>query len=211
VIKTTSVIKVPSAIKPSSLFEAAAAAILMLAASATATAATGPSGDDMARCAAIQAPDSRLSCYDALAHRPADNRPPAVVKAAPSSAATPPSSATPASAAAPTSATPAAPAAVPAPTAAAAIAADPQNFGLTAVQQHTADLGPKSETAHISIVSSDQSGRTLVVLDSGQTWSVMDSDGRLNSGDAVTIKRAALGSFLMRTPSNHSYRVHRVK
>jgi hypothetical protein len=94
---------------------------------------------------------------------------------------------------------------------AAAIAADPKNFGLTPAQQHTADLGPKSIAAQISIVSSDQIGRTLVVLDNGETWTVMDNDGRLSSGDAVTIKRAALGSFLMFTASNHSYRVRRIK
>jgi hypothetical protein len=29
-------------------------------------------------------------------------------------------------------------------------------------------------------------------------------------GDTVTIKRAALGSFLMMTPSRHSYRVERL-
>jgi len=50
-----------------------------------------------------------------------------------------------------------------------------------------------------------------VVLDNGQTWTVMDNDGRLASGDAVTIKRAALGSFLMMAPSNHRYRVRRIK
>ena len=131
--------------------------------------------------------------------------PAAVAKTAPAPAALPAASASAASAAPTTSA-----AAVQTPTLA-TVAADPQNFGLSAVQQHTADLGPKSETAHVSIVSSDQSGRTFVVLDSGQTWTVMDSDGRLNSGDAVTIKRAALGSFLMLAPSNHSYRVRRVK
>jgi hypothetical protein len=98
-----------------------------------------------------------------------------------------------------------------APVSAAAIATDPKNFGLTPAQQHIADLGPKSIAAHISIVSSDQLGRTLVVLDSGETWTVMDNDGRLSSGDAVTIKRAALGSFLMTAPSNHSYRVRRIK
>jgi hypothetical protein len=184
----TRVIKLGSVLESSGV-------MLLLAATATtsATAATGTIGDDMARCAAIQAPDTRLSCYDTLAHRPPDKAPPAVVKAAP-----------------PAAPVPAATAGHP-PATVAAIAADPQNFGLTAVQQHTADLGPKSERAQISIVSSDQSGRTFVVLDSGQTWTVMDSDGRLNSGDAVTIKRAALGSFLMLTPSNHSYRVRRVK
>jgi hypothetical protein len=183
------VTKLSSVIKLAWALESCGAILMLLAASVNATAAAATSNDDMARCAAIQAPDTRLSCYDTLAHRPPDKVSPAVVKAAPVPAAT----------------------AVQPPATVAAIAADPQNFGLTAVQQHTADLGPKSERAHISIVSSDQSGRTFVVLDSGQTWTVMDSDGRLNSGDAVTIKRAALGSFLMLTPSNHSYRVRRVK
>jgi hypothetical protein len=185
------------------VIESTSGAILVLLLAATATAA--PSNDDMARCAAIQAPDTRLSCYDALAHRPTDKMPAAVAKTAPPLAA-PPTAATSTSPAPVPSA-----AAVQPPATVAAIAADPQNFGLTAVQQHTADLGPKIETAHISIVSSDQSGRTFVVLDSGQTWTVMDSDGRLSSGDAVTIKRAALGSFLMLTASNHSYRVRRLK
>jgi hypothetical protein len=156
-------------------FEVGTALILMAAAAAAA-----PSNNDMARCALIPAPDSRLACYDALAHRPGD-KPSAAAKSTPAPAAAP---------------VPAPAAAAPA---AAAIAADPKNFGLTPAQQH------------ISIVSSDQAGRTLVVLDSGETWSVMDNDGRISSGDAVTIKRAALGSFLMMTPSNHSYRVRRIK
>ena len=169
---------------------------LLLSLSLSAVAA--PSNEDMARCAAIRAADARLACYDALAHRPADK--------ASGAASAPHISSAPAPAAA---TAPAAP--VPAPTVATANPADPKNFGLSAVQQHTADLGPKSIAAHISIVSSNQAGQTFVVLDSGQTWTVMDNDGRLASGDAVTIKRAALGSFLMVAPSNHSYRVRRIK
>jgi hypothetical protein len=109
--------------------------------------------------------------------------------------------------------TPATAAAAPAqaPVAAAPIPADPKNFGLSPAQQHTTDLGPKSIAARISIVSANQAGQTTLVLDSGQTWIVMDNDGRLAAGDAVTIRRAALGSFLMMSPSNHSYRVRRIK
>jgi len=186
------------------------AALILLAA----TAAAGPSSDEMARCAVIPAPDSRLACYDALAHRPADKIPSAAAKSAPAPAAVAaPAAATASVPAAAPAAASAASAAAPAqpPMSPAAIAADPKNFGLTPAQQHTTELGPKSVTAHISIVSSDQLGRTLVVLDSGETWTVMDNDGRLSSGDAVTIKRAALGSFLMMAPSNHSYRVRRIK
>ena len=174
------------------------AALVVLAASA----AAAPSNTDMARCAAIPAPESRLACYDALAHRPADKAP-SVAAVVPAAVPTPAPPA-PSSAAVPT-------APQPAQASAAAIAADPKSFGLTPAQQHTADLGPQSIAAQISIVSSDRIGRTLVVLENGETWTVMDNDGRLSSGDAVTIKRAALGSFLMLTRSNHSYRVRRIK
>lgn len=169
------------------------AALILIAAAA----AAAPSNEDMARCAVIPAPDTRLACYDALAHRPAD-KPSAAAKSTPAPA--------------PAAAQVQAPVheSVPAPVPAAELAADPKNFGLTPAQQHTAD-GPKSIAANISIVSADQSGRTLVVLDNGETWTVMDNDGRLSSGDAVTIKHAALGSFLMFTRSNHSYRVRRIK
>ena len=83
--------------------------------------------------------------------------------------------------------------------------------GVSATQTHIADSGPKSEKAHISILSSDQTGQTVVVLDIGQTWAVMDPDGWLNDGDAVTIKRGQFGSYLMFVPSNHSYHVRRLK
>jgi hypothetical protein len=179
-----------------------------------ASAAAAPGNSDMARCAAIAAPDSRLACYDALAHRPVDKAPSAAATApAPAPVLAPAPAPVLAAAPLPAPAAAVAPpaAAAQAPVLAAAIAADPKNFGLTPAQQHTADLGPKSIAAQISIVSSDQIGRTLVVLDNGETWTVMDNDGRLSSGDAVTIKRAALGSFLMFTASNHSYRVRRIK
>jgi len=151
------------------------------------SAAAAPSNDDMARCAAIAAPDARLACYDTLAHRPVEKIPQAAV--------TPPASSAPAQ-------TPVA--AVPNP-------ADPRNFGLDPTRQHTTDLGPKSIAAHIAVVSANQMGQTTVVLDNDQTWTVIENDGRLASGDAVTIKRAALGSFLMRAPSNHTYQVRRIK
>ncbi len=166
-----------------------------------AAAAAAPSNEDMARCAVIPSPDSRLACYDALAHRPADKVPSVAAKSTPG----PAPAVAPALAPAPASTT------TQAPVSAAAIAADPKNFGLSPAQQHTTELGPKSITAHISILSSDQTGRTLMVLDSGETWSVADSDGWLATGQEVRIKRVSMGSYLMLIPSNHSYHVHRLK
>jgi hypothetical protein len=72
-------------------------------------------------------------------------------------------------------------------------------------------VGPKSISAHIDAVSAGQSGQSTIVLDSGQTWTVLDDDGRVSAGDAVTIKKATLGAFLMMTPSHHSYRVRRLR
>jgi hypothetical protein len=169
-------------------------AALMLLVSATAVAA--PTTDEMARCAGVAAPDTRLACYDALAHRPADKVPVAAVPIRP-----------PASAQAPALAR------LPAAQASesdVAFAADPKNFGLAPAQQHLDKVGPKVITAHIAAVSAGQSGQATIVLDSGQTWAVSDNDGRLAMGDAVTIKKATLGAFLMMTPSNHSYRVKRL-
>jgi hypothetical protein len=165
--------------------------------------AAAPSAGDVARCLALAAPETRLACYDALAHRWADAAP--GVAAAEAQAA-----ANPASTAAPPPAAAAPPAAVPAPTAASA-PGDPKNFGLTLVQQHVADAGPQSIQARIVQISADHLGHAVIVLDSGQTWKVTDDDGWLSQGDRVTIKRAALASFLLVAPSNHTYRVRRLE
>jgi hypothetical protein len=186
-------------------------ALIMAAAvtaSATRAALAVTRDEDMARCAAIGTRDARLDCFDALARQVTNQ-----AASAPSGAASMPA-APKAAAAAPTSAAvvtvpPAA--AAPAPSPEAAAAADPKNFGLTAAQQHITDLGPKMIKATISILSSDQSGATLVVLDNGQTWAVADNDGWVASGQAVRIRKATVGSFIMLLPSNHSYHVRRVK
>jgi hypothetical protein len=188
-----------------------AAPVLMAAVAAAAATAAAPSNDDMARCAVISAPDSRLACYDALAHRPADKMSSAAAKSTPAPAPAPASTPAPAPVPAPAAAAAPAAAGAGAPVSAPAIAADPKNFGLTAAQQQPVDAGPKAIAAHIAVVSSDKLGHTTVVLDSGQTWTVLDDDGRLSAGDAVRIKRASLGSYLMFGPSNHSYTVRRTR
>ena len=166
-----------------------AACLLSLAAAAAA--ATAVRAEDLAHCAAIEAPDARLACYDALAHRAV--KPSASVAAKPSAVA----AEKPSAAAAPASA-------------AAISAQDPNNFGLSLAQQHMAFAGPTSIKARVEAINSGPNGQTYIVLDSGQTWSMGENDGWLSKGDAVTIKRAALGAFLLTAPSNHSYHVRRV-
>lgn len=172
-----------------------AACLLSLAAAAAATAVRA---EDLAHCAAIEAPDARLACYDALAHRAV--KPSASVAAKPSAVAAEKPSA--AAAEKPSAAAPA--------SAAAISAQDPNNFGLSLAQQHMAFAGPTSIKARVEAINSGPNGQTYIVLDSGQTWSMGENDGWLSKGDAVTIKRAALGAFLLTAPSNHSYHVRRV-
>jgi hypothetical protein len=160
---------------------ALAIALILTAAATTAAAAT--SDADMMRCAAISERDARLDCFDALTHQLS------------SKAAAPAADQIPATQAPP----------------AAVLAGDPKNFGLTAEQQHTVDVGPQMITANISNLGSNQKGETFVVLDNGQTWSVAGNDGWLATGQAVRIKRAAMGSYLMLIPSNHTYHVRRLK
>jgi hypothetical protein len=179
-------------------------------------AAGAASGEDLARCAGITAPEARLACYDSLAQRLGIRAPVAVT--APTEPAAPgagsPHSPALARANAPASAPANAPtsAATPAsPSASASWEADPQNFGLTSKQLRGAPQGPKAIQARIATVSADRIGHAYVVLDNGQTWTMTDADGRLAAGDPISINRAALGSYLMVTASNHSYRVRRIQ
>jgi hypothetical protein len=92
-------------------------------------------------------------------------------------------------------------------------AGDARNFGLSQTQQHPIPEGPAAIQAHITKIINNRYGRDYVVLDNGQTWTYTDSDedARLAPGDQVTIKRASLGSFLMRTPSKSAYHVRRTQ
>ena len=47
-------------------------------------------------------------------------------------------------------------------------------------------------------------------LEGGQVWELEEPDALLASGDAITIRRAALGSFLMNTAQGRTHRVHRL-
>jgi hypothetical protein len=165
------------------------AAMILMAASAAA--AAGPSDADMARCAAIGPRDARLDCFDALALQ-SSKKPPAV--AATESPRAPPAGRRAA-----------------APVAAQSSEAAVSHFGLPPVPQDTPDLGLKMIRANISGLGADQSGRMLVLLDNGQTWSVSGDDGWLSEGQAVRIRRASVGTFLLLNAANHSYRARRVK
>jgi len=145
---------------------------------------------DLARCAAIAGADQRLACYDTLARRALP--PPAAAAAAPSVA--------------PLAAQTAAP--VVAPSAAAHPA--PQNFGMSPHEQ-TAPDQPQAIKARVTQLTTDRQYNVHVTLDNGQIWTFNTSDSPLRSGDTVTIKRSALGSYLLITADHHSWHAQRLQ
>ena len=201
--------------------------LILVFASAAAWPAGAPTAADLARCAAMTAPDARLACYDSLSAPlvpPAPAAPVAPATPTASAPALPPPSPPPAPTA--TVAVPA-PAATPAPAAATSVPAstgntastaapadDPQNFGFTRaqVQAHSQSPPPpglQSIQVHITNVLTDRQGNGYVLLDNGQMWTYQGDDGRMRPGEPVTIKRASLGSYIMVTQSKRSYHVTR--
>jgi hypothetical protein len=150
----------------------------------------------LASCARIDTSDARLACYDALARANATPVPTASsVTQAPAIASAPA-----AAAVAPVSASP-------------GPASDElSNFGLSPAQIHPVASGPTAIEAHVAAIFANRGdyGQTYLKLDNGETWSTSDDTTRLAVGDDIHIKRAALGSFLLTTPANLSYRVRRV-
>jgi hypothetical protein len=174
-----------------------AAALDLFSLASSAARAESPSlATDLAKCAALTSPDTRLACFDALARRKAEGGS-AAATSTPSSSAKPAAATTVAAAAAAT---------VPS----AAAAEDPANFGLEGAKAAHAPAKVQSIRAHIAQLAPAQMRYTYCVLDNGQTWQTVSGDMELNLGEAVTITRAALGSFLMVTP-HHSYHVRRLK
>ncbi len=65
--------------------------------------------------------------------------------------------------------------------------------------------------ARIMSVTRYEPGHASIVLDNDQRWVVNEDDGRLSPGDQVTIKRAAMGSYMLLSPANHTYHVRRMR
>ena len=132
-------------------------------------------------CSSIAADAARLACYDRLA-RPEQSNP------APQN---------------PPAATPAAKA-TPAPKPA-------DSFGLYAAEHpKPPPAAPALESVVVALGKSPR-GRISVSLKDGAVWELDEADPLLAVGDTVTITRAALGSFLMRTPSQRTHRVRRLQ
>lgn len=147
------------------------------------------------QCAAIDDDRERLACYDGIYRAPA----------------------APVAAAAATGATVAAAAETTAVTSAAA--APPDDFGLTEAAKRARDperakeTMPESVTGSVAAVGRRPAGELVVTLENGQVWTQVSVDqrARVSAGDTVTIKRGALGSYMLVTQSRYATRVRRTK
>jgi hypothetical protein len=179
-------------------------------------AALGPTAAAVAQnaleeCAAISSAAERLACYDHLAGR-------AGTSVAKPAAATPPAAAAPTAIAAPVpnaapapAATATAPAPAQAPDAATPPAALPKDsFGLYAAEHPAPPPSAAELSARVTAFGVSETGRMTVALEGGAVWELADADRLLAIGDTVDIRRAALGSFLMVTPSKRMHRVRRL-
>jgi len=175
-----------------------------LRSSVAATPAIDPGA--FAHCASITAADERLACYDSLA-RPKPSSPPAATAAPSGGTRTAHAAATPAARS--VAVATAAPAAAAAGAAATGTNADTaKSFGLT---QHTAPIeqGPDRINAQATRVDTDRNGNVHLSLDNGQVWIFNAPEALIRVGDTITIKRGALGSFLLTTPAHHTYKAQR--
>jgi hypothetical protein len=168
---------------------------LLAVALRAAGAVAAPPSAELARCAAISAARERLACYDALVCAgitAADERL-ACYDALAQPQSSPPQTA-PAEPTRPETASP-----------------DPGSFGLAERPTPAAAQSPQKIQARVARVSADRQGNVTVTLDNGQTWAVHEPNPVLQSGEAVTIRHAALGSYLLTTGQRHSYRVQRLQ
>jgi len=182
-------------------------------------------------CATVVNDRDRLACYDtAFARAPADDPQTTSVAAAPTPVAAAPgpvaAASAPVAAAGTTAATAAA--AVNSPVAAASnvpssaptAGGTPEHeFGLSEAQRRertpekvTVPAEPQSIESTATMVSSRRTGEFVYTLANGQVWiqSEASSAGYIADGSAVTIKRAALGSFKL-VSGKVSTRVRRVQ
>jgi hypothetical protein len=203
----------------------------LLGISVAATLAFAQEGGSTHPCAAIAGDAARLACYDAAFGKPAvpTGATAATATTATAAAATPAIAAPPAAPTGVTAATAAAatqaaamPAAVPQPAAAADAAAAGkarQEFGLSEVDKRALDPSkaaqekPESITGTVASTGRRQGGEWVVTLEDGQVWVESQANPMLvlKPGDVVTIRKAALGSYMLVSPRRVATHVRRVK
>ena len=85
-----------------------------------------------------------------------------------------------------------------------------ESFGLRAAPT-APRVAISSVAARVNRIAVSRNGQPLLVLDNNQSWEIDSADELLAPGDAITISRASLGSFLLRTPSGRTHRTVRIR
>lgn len=94
-----------------------------------------------------------------------------------------------------------------------------RDFGLSEADKRARDPAaakaslPESLEASVVAVMRHARGELVVTLDNDQVWMQSEAvtQARLSAGDVVTIRKAALGSYQLVTPSGIAMRVRRVR
>ncbi len=171
---------------------------------------------DLKSCTTIDDAAARLACYDRVAGRtkPMTAVPGPAPASAPASASAAVSAPIPAPIPAPAPASAAAPV-----TAAAAAATAEQDFGLTPAAKKAqepkvaGDAEPEAIERTIAKIARDGQDRFVVTLDDGQVWAQNEAKAGVypRPGESVTISRAALGGYVLRSQRFGTIRVRRLK
>jgi hypothetical protein len=94
-----------------------------------------------------------------------------------------------------------------------------REFGLSGTQkiartpEAEREALPDRIEAAVTTIYSSPTGERIVTLDNGQLWMLTEvsSTGRLKSGDKVVVRKAAMGSFMLVTPSRIALRAKRIQ
>ena len=92
-------------------------------------------------------------------------------------------------------------------------------FGLSEAAKRARDpekakeIMPEQISAKVTKVGNRPTGELVVTLESGQVWVQIEtvSKAMVKAGDTVTIKKAALGSYMLVAPNRVATRVRRVR
>jgi hypothetical protein len=189
----------------------------LLAWPALALAQTTP-GDRARDCAGLANDETRLACYDAIFRESAAASGMTDRSAVPRVESPPVAAAAGTAAAAVTAGAGVAASAAAVP-AAGVTAGTEDEFGMTGAVRRARDTAgdepPPLEriSARVETVRRQPAGELVLTLDNGQVWAQLEPDPRLRlaTGDAVTIRKAALGSYMLVTANRYGTRVRRVK
>lgn len=86
-----------------------------------------------------------------------------------------------------------------------------QQFGLDAKRTPADNADPEQITSLIVSVQDSRDGQRTITLENGQVWQLDGSRGVLSEGDAITLRKAALGSHMAVTPAGLRLRASRLK